>query len=320
MSTDEVPPGLEPWFAQRLAQLARNDKSPLGHLLHTHEQPLTIANTKTMVRTHFLAFDANDRPAIDLFSTAVAGSILDFCIPRARLLEALETWQTTGSTAAISRLQHQARSLFVSSEKSGEGGELLLFMLMEQVLGVPQLISKMALKTSKSMHVHGTDGIHAAFTPNDVLELYWGESKLYKSTSSAFSECFSSIAPYLSEEGAETRDQDLFLVRQNLDLGQRELTAHLIKFFDDSEPEAMQVRFRGACLVGFDHADYPNLKLLKEGQEESLKEAVKQWHTSIEGQVGKHKLEKIDIDLFCVPFPSVEEIRKSINNSIGVTK
>lgn len=320
MTQTDLPPGLEPWFAESLARLVRGDISTLGHLLNSHEQPLILAGTLTKVRTHFLAFDANGNPAVDLFAAAVASSITDFCVPRARLMKAMEVWQTTGSTSAITSLQHQARALFVDSEKSGEGGELLLFMLLEQILGIPQLISKMALKTSASMHVHGTDGIHASLSSEGILDLYWGESKLHKSTSSAFSECFESLAPYLAEDGAESRQRDLLLVRQNLDLGQRELTAHLIKFFDEAEPEALQVRFRGACLVGFDHANYPNLKLLTEIQGKALETAVQRWHSSIENHVGTHKLHEVNIDLFCIPFPSVQQLRKSINASIGVTK
>lgn len=320
MMQDDLPPGLDPWFAERLAQLVRGDASSFSHLLHSHEQPVVLSGTQTTVRTHFLAFNANGHPAVDLFASAVAASITDFCIPRDRLLKAFEAWQSTGSTLAITSLQHQARELFVASETSGEGGELLLFMLMEQVLGIPQLISKMALKTSTSMHVHGTDGIHASLSPAGILDLYWGESKLHESTSSAFSECFKSLAPYLQEDGADTRQRDLLLVRQNLDLGQRELTAHMIKFFDETEPEALQVRFRGACLVGFDHKNYPNLKTLEEAQAKAVNTAVQRWHASVGNHVGTHDLAEVYIDLFCLPFPSVGNLRKSINASIGVTK
>lgn len=320
MTQDNLPPGLDPWFSERLAQLVRGDASSFGHLLHSHEQPVVIPGTQTNVRTHFLAFDANGHPAVDLFARSIAASITDFCIPRDRLLKALDAWKSTGSTMALTSLQHQARELFVASETSGEGGELLLFMLLEQTLGIPQLISKMALKTSTSMHVHGSDGIHASLSPEGILDLYWGESKLHESTSSAFSDCFRSIAPFLREDGGSVRQQDLLLVRQNLDLGQRELTAHLIKFFDETEPEALKIRFRGACLVGFDHKNYPNLKKLEATQTKAVNAAVKRWHASVENHIGTQKLAEVHIDLFCIPFPSVSNLRKSINASIGVTK
>jgi hypothetical protein len=37
----------------------------------------------------------------------------------------------------------------------------------------------MSLKTSREMHVHGTDGIHARMEDDGRLALYWGESKLH---------------------------------------------------------------------------------------------------------------------------------------------
>ena len=60
-------------------------------------------------------------------------------------------------------------------ERSGEGGELPLYLLLEMLLGLPQLLCKMPLKTSAETHLHGVDGVHGKLLPSGDLALYWGE-------------------------------------------------------------------------------------------------------------------------------------------------
>ncbi|WP_223252149.1 Hachiman antiphage defense system protein HamA [Paracoccus mutanolyticus] len=47
--------------------------------------------------------------------------------------------------------------MFTDLKSSGEGGELLLYLLTERFLGLPQILCKMSLKTSA--HYHGADGV-----------------------------------------------------------------------------------------------------------------------------------------------------------------
>src|SRR3546814_10487872 len=66
--------------------------------------------------------------------------------------------------AAVSQLNQRALALFKrvrkASNRSGEAGELLLYLLTEWILGAPQIIAKMGLKTNPQMPVHGSDGVH----------------------------------------------------------------------------------------------------------------------------------------------------------------
>ena len=64
------------------------------------------------------------------------------------------------------------------------------------------------------LHYHGADGVYAGVTPEGVLKLYWGESKIYEDAGDAIRACLASLAPYLIEpehEGAE-RERDLLLL------------------------------------------------------------------------------------------------------------
>lgn len=307
-------------IVEQFRQLARGTSSSLLGFLPAFEEAVTVPGTKTLVRTHFLAHDVNGAPAVESLAGAMSHAVIDFCIPRAKVKQAYADYQQTGSAAAVVRLSEQARDLFVKSEKSGEGGELLLFLLLEQVLQRPQLISKMALKTNTEVHVHGSDGIHADLADDGVLDLYWGESKLHQSSSEAFKDCFKSIAPYLRSDGESRsrRKQDLFLVRDHLNVTQEKLVPYLLEYFDETNPKTLKVRWNGVCLIGFDRDDYPNIATLGENQKKELSKIVRRWHDTVGNHVNKFKIVDVNIDLFCVPMPSVADLRACVLKRIGV--
>jgi hypothetical protein len=306
-------------FSELLAGLVRGDANEFLHLLKEYETPLSIDGTRTIVRTHFLAVDAGGTPAVDLLASAMARAAMDFCIPRARVEEAAKYFDRTRSTSHFSRLEQEARELFVDADGTGEGGELLLFLLMEGLLGLPQLLAKMPLKTNSNVHVHGSDGVHASLGDDGVLDVCWAESKLFKDSSDAFSDCFKSIAPFLSVDGVETRKRDLLLVRDHLNVQHADLASHLLDYFDETSPRRLKVRWKGACLVGFDHANYPNLDSLAEGQSAAVSAAVQRWQKAVGLRLTKHKLVEVGIDVFCIPFPDVDALRKAVRSKLGVS-
>lgn len=305
-------------FAEILDGLVRGDPNEFLHLLNAYDVPLRLEDSRASVRTHFVSADANGQPAIDLLATAMARAAMDFCIPRSRIEQALNHLQKTGSASQFSRLEQQARELFVDGDGTGEGGELLLFLLMEQVLQLPQLLAKMSLKTNNNVHVHGSDGVHAKLGDDGVLDLYWGESKLYKSSSDAFTDCFGSIAPFLGADG-DTRRRDLLLVRENLNVQQDDLAAHLLQYFDETNSKALKVRWNGVCLIGFDYAAYPDLTNLAAEQAVEVTKAVKRWQAAIRDRLEKNSLLEVSIDVFCVPFPDVDAMRKAVRKKLGVS-
>ncbi|WP_337003221.1 MULTISPECIES: HamA C-terminal domain-containing protein [unclassified Microbacterium] len=307
----------EATIVEEFVALARGKSTTLIDFLPAFQEAVTVPDTSTLVRTHFIAHDANGVPAVEKLAGAMAAATLDFCIPRSKIQRAVAELEETGSTAAIVSLQEQARDLFVKSESSGEGGELLLFLLMERVLQRPQLISKMALKTNTAMHVHGSDGIHASLADDGTLDVYWGESKLYKSSSDAFKECFDSIAPYLRPNGDSKRKQDLLLVRDHLNVTQIELAAHLLEYFDETNPKSLKARWNGVCLVGFDHDNYPNIATLDDAQRQAVSKAVQRWHETVGSRLKEFDIVGVNIDLFCIPMPDVADLRARVLKRMG---
>lgn len=314
-----VEKGVASWLLEAMDQLPRASEADLDGLLVTVGEPVVPDDTKANCRCHFVARDANDRPRVNALAKTLAKHAMAFCIPRSRIAEAAAYYEETESPEKFSELESQTRSLFTKLEKSGEGGELLLYLLLEAMLSTPQILCKMPLKTSTEMHVHGADGVHARLLPNGNLALYWGESKLYASPNGAIDACFKSIAPFLLDEGGtDATERDLMLVRENVDAGDPDVTAALAHYFED-EAGAAKVEFRGACLVGFSLDDYPH-PFGEDGQtiREQVATAIGEWQQRIADRIGKHKLEAFEFEVFCVPLPSVDDFRKALRERLGL--
>jgi len=73
-------------------------------------------------------------------------------------------------------------------------------------------------------------------------------------------------------------------------------------------------------LVGFDSGSYsPGASPLTEADvTAALVSAVDSWHGSASQYIGKNKLAEIAIELFCVPFPSVEAFRQAFLEELGI--
>ncbi len=158
--------GVDEWLIDAVDAMARGRPENLAGLLIAVGEPVTHEGTRTTCRTHFVVKDGNGRPRIEALADRLAQKAVDYCIPRSRINDALTEMNETGSTAGFTRLSDEARSLFTKLSKSGEGGELILYTLLEVVLRIPQILCKMPLKTSSQMHVHGSDGIHGKVLPN----------------------------------------------------------------------------------------------------------------------------------------------------------
>jgi hypothetical protein len=198
---------------------------------------------------------------------------------------------------------------------------MLLFLLAERFLKLPQILCKMDLKTDPRMHYHGADGVYAGVTAEGILKLYWGESKFYNDAAAAILACVRSLAPFLIEpdhEGAE-RERDLILLADKADLSKPELTAALKRYFDKTSPQSKRVQYCGVALVGFDAPFYPadQVKAVTDQIAEAARAGLKTWRKTIGRHLKTEKLEQVEIELFCLPLPSVDGFRKAFLAAMG---
>jgi hypothetical protein len=282
-----------------------------------------LPSTNVTVHCRYLKIDGTNTPRVKALADRLAHELVNYAIPRSQIEAAKADAHGPQDTRHIAALYRRANRLFTDLKKTGEGGELLLYLMAETYLKLPQLFCKMPLKTSPQMHFHGADGIHGTFDSNsEMLAIYWGESKLYSTPTSAIEACFESLAPFVLPDGSSTAPQvrDLQLLSDNLDLCDPDLEAALLRYLDPNDPQFNKLTYRGVALVGFDSDSYVPGKppLTVADLTSALESAVTSWHDSVSHYVAKKQLTNIGIELFCVPFPSVQAFRDAFLDELGI--
>jgi hypothetical protein len=310
--------------ADDLAAALTGDPEALDVHLSLVERDVVIDGCQVKIHCHCLTVDGNGRvqPQHRL-AEFMRNAVADYAIPRSQLAKAKARDTKYNSTEAVTALVEQARRSFTDLAKTGEGGEMLLFLLAERFLKLPQVLCKMDLKTDTRMHYHGADGVYAGVTPEGMLKLYWGESKIYKDAAAAIKDCLASVAPFLIEpehEDAE-RERDLVLLSDKADLSDPGLTAALKRYFDKTSPMSKRVKYCAVALVGFDAAFYPGdqAQAVAEKMAEAARIELKKWCATIGNRLKTEKLEQVEVELFCLPLPSAEDFRAAFLKAMGQT-
>lgn len=287
------------------------------------ERDVVIDGCQIKIHCHCLTVDGNGRVQPRRLAEFMRNAVADYAIPRTQLAKAKARDAKYNSTEAVTALVDQARRSFTDLAKTGEGGEMLLFLLAERFLKLPQVLCKMALKTDTRMHYHGADGVYASVTPEGILKLFWGESKIYKDAATAIKDCLASVAPFLIEpehEGAE-RERDLILLSDKADLSDPDLTAALKRYFDKASPMSKRVKYCAVALVGFDAAFYPGdqAQAIADKLADAARTELKKWCATIGKHLKAEKLEQVEVELFCLPLPSAEDFRAAFLKAMGLT-
>lgn len=297
---------------KKIGQLLRGNPDELYSYLRLITKEIEIGETKSKVYYHMLKFNGNKEPRVKDLTVYLSSLAIDYAIPRSQILNAQERDKKENTTRHIRELSKKTTKLFTSLKKTGEGGEMLLYVFAQYVLRVPQILCKMNLKTDGALHFQGTDGLHLKYDREiNELILYWGESKIYADLDSAMRDCFDSIKPYLLREEESERDIELF--RDNLDLLDEELEDAIIEYLDPDSVKFGRLVFQGICLIGFDEEAYP-LKPNSVSENDvcaEIENKISDWNEKIRKKLLKRSpLETYKMDIFLVPFPSVEKFRQ----------
>lgn len=307
----------------KIKELVVGDGKDLDAYFNCVATNIQILNTKAKLHCHTISHDGNDRPRVKDLARAVAAAVIDYSIPRSEILEAHNHMIKTRSTVKWTELAVKARQLFTSLSQTGEGGEMLLYLLTQTFLGLPQVMCKMPLKTSKEMHFHGSDGIYAQFDNNtQKLSLYWGESKLYTSIDNAISKCLDSLKPFLIDDGGtdSAQERDLQLFRDNIDLCDPLLEQAFLNYLNPKSPTFKKLEYRGVCLIGFDETSYPKKPNTKTESDvlNEIKMQISSWEKKVRNRIiNRTPLETFVIEVFLIPFPSVDDFREAFLKEIS---
>lgn len=298
------------------------DPEALEIHLELVERDILVDGNLVKIHCHCLTVDGNGQVQTRRLAEFMRNAVVDYAIPRSKLAEAKARDTKFNSTEAVADLIERAKRSFTDLAKTGEGGEMLLFLLAERFLKLPQILCKMDLKTDSRMHYHGADGVYAGVTDDGTLKLYWGESKIYKSASTAIRDCLNSLAPFLIEPEHEDadRERDLILLSDKADLNDPTLTSALRRYFDKSSKMSKRVQYCGIALVGFDASFYPkgNAKAISKDIIDASRVSIKSWTSQISKRLKTEKIDQMEIELFCIPLPSADGFRSAFLNAMGI--
>jgi hypothetical protein len=296
-------------------ELLSANKEKLEKLLATVEHSEVIEDFSATTRMHFLKFDGNGQPVIKALAELMFEHAIDYC------LNARERPATLSPQESM-RLSKAARKLFVhpaatedDPDQTGEAGELLLYLLIEAVLGAPQVVAKMELKTNPKLEVNGSDGIHMNWSEKDsVVDIYFGEAKLYQDLGSALTSALKSIDKFHEDDILR---HELLLVTKQFKYAHdsvKEMAQELLESGVPSEG----VRINHACLIGYNWKEY--LEIFKSPASQRLTDLTTKYlsdsariHELCRAKLTSFKSKHVNLVFFFLPFNKVQDFRDAFN-------
>lgn len=306
----------------------RRDYSKLAPRIRELQHEVKCDCAGVTLRLHFPAFRQAKATVEELVEAAWL-QLMPFTLTR-KEIDAVKALQSSipvdDFILKITQLNDSAAKLFIKAQKAtnrnGEAGELLLYILTEWVLSAPQFIAKMSLKTNPKMPVHGADGVHVRYcNKTSRLLLYWGESKMYSDVGAAITSAASSIAKSLQPEAM---NHELGLVKRNIDftgLDDAAKTA-LMRYLDPHEESYNERKDIVTCLIGFDFDGFATASSAGDASaEETFRalatEKLKAVAPKVSEALKAAGLKSQDVELFFFPLPTVHEFRNLFQSRIG---
>jgi hypothetical protein len=306
----------------------RKDYSKLSARIRSLQHSVTCDCAGAVLRLHFPSF-RQSKPTVQELIDVIVPCLVPFALPRSEIktVDALYG-KASGEDFKLRYFQlvENAKSLFkranVATNRNGEAGELLLYLLTEWVLEAPQLIAKMSLKTNREMPVHGADGVHVRYSKADNrLFLYWGESKLYAGVKDAIAAAAKSIVEALQPDKLK---HEINLVQRNIDFSGLEETEKkaLLKYLDPFDETYNERHDVTTCLVGFDFGGFSAVSKLDDLQAEAefrkiAVDALSDIAPTLAKSLASAGLDGRPIEFFFFPVPSVQELRDAFQEKIG---
>lgn len=318
----------DPAELQRLLSALTSDHDDLGARIRSLEHTAKSQNAEVRLHGHYFPFRGG-KPTVEEFIDLLSTKLVSFCMSRKSINAAHETWRELSAQKQIEKvlqLRNKAFDLFKKAQRNtnrnGEFGEVIAYLLIEYVLKAPQLVAKMSLKTNRQMPVHGSDGIHFSFdAATGGLTLLWGESKCYASVTDAISEAVGSVAENLQHG---KMGHEVFLIEEHGDLSAfDEAGQNAIMSFLDPFNENYNKRIdRSVILIAFDFNRFADMNALKPTEveaafEDALRTELDACATRLDVHLKKHGIEHHALDIFFLPVPSVHDLRAGFQDKIG---
>lgn len=305
----------------------KRDLSKLSVYLSTVDHTVATDCNGLKLRLHFPAFRQR-KPMVAELIDVMSLHIINFCLPRNQVKQVHALYGTLDVDEFNEKreiLRQEAFDLFKrahqATNRNGEAGELLLYLLTEWLLGAPQIIAKMALKTNTEMPVHGADGVHVRYCADtDRLFVYWGEAKLYQDVGSAITEAAKSIEESLKDEKVK---HEITLIKRYLDLSEMSGPAKqaMIQFLDPFGSSTVSRHDVITCLIAFDFDGFTLAEGTPSDAETEFRKLALGKLEDVAPKIAQALKDKgmahQAVEMFIIPVPSVARLRELFQDKIG---
>lgn len=192
--------------------------------------------------------------------------------------------------------------------RNGEGGEIILYALLEGYIQAPKILSKMEIKTNNRMPVFGSDGVHLLKVDNNEYQLIFGESKMHADLGGAIGDAFKSMSEV--KQKAFRDDTSLVssqLMKEAVDDGQLDALETILAP-EAGAPQSIKLVNSFGVLVTF-NIDVDDFDLSQYDDNEIESEFKKRAQNIVNGktdkikeQIKKYQLGATNFHIFAVPF------------------
>ena len=301
-------------------RLKRQDMTQLKTQLQNIEEIKTVLqevyiahsweNQTVDVRLIYLPCTEDGCDTISLFTIIKKYLMSNFVFSHAQIQKKLEINKPESEEELFKKAVR-----FISKKTAhGELGELLLFTLLEVYLGAPKILSKVSMKSSTKMPVHGADAVHAQYV-NNQLRLYLGESKLYTSFKKAVYKAADSIST--SRINYE-HEFDLIETHMSFPEITKDLERELITIlnpFEEHFDHASIMHF--PCFIGFAE---PNCFLDKDTYLDIYKKIALEYMNFYFSSLQNKQIDCQKTTLLMLPFSSISEVVKEFVFHMGINE
>jgi hypothetical protein len=270
------------------------------------------AGIAATVRFHYLKLDpVTGNPMFAELARILADQLAEYCFSTRR-------YESLKHPHEHHNLHGEAREFLRRVKTSGEAGEVLIYFLTEAILGAPQLIAKMQLKTSTKLESFGADGLHIKW--NDIahsLDVYCAEAKLEDRPSDAVANIVRSLSKFHLNEDYK---HELRLATAHFKHSDEDVKNAVARILENKEPD-IPWKLRHACLVGYDWNGYSNLagrdlKVMEQQFRNRYMQDRDRLHELLVRHFGKLDLPLIAFEIFFLPFRSVQEFRDAFDKAV----
>lgn len=226
----------------------------------------------------------------------------------------------------------EAAAFFGDREANSEGkyGELLLFLLVESVIGAPMIAHKIRSLSDYNDQVKGADGVFFGEYDNEET-LLLGESKMIGQRARAITEALNSVNNFHNPlvSGAEMKTELTIAKNTLIDNLSPEQLERLMKVLNYQSKEYLSVKKAHPILIVYDENQILKVqnKCANKLSGENLSKQVfrnitKKLLPKIKKKISLHakELNNTNLDFFFIPVSSVNTFRTLLYNSIHLHK